>query len=297
MNIANIAATNMEHLVDDDAHGYSWIQRWGDPALGICYVECEGHTSTFYKGDRDCSSAVIDSWQEALIGTPYEGALNDATYTGNMKRVFVNSGLFEAKPMSFTAQRGDIYLNEANHTAMCISAVPDMLAEFSISENGSTQGKPGDQTGWEGHRGNHYDYPWDYILHYNGKADGAHAKPPEPITPKIRVYTKENGWLEWVTRDGCEDGCGDDYAGIPSRWIYGFDAKGCGRAWVERADGTADSGGAGDSPITGIHLEGDVSYQVHWLGSNPGWGKIEHSNDDDGAGKDAASLLDMIRLV
>ena len=60
-NLANIAATNMEHLCNCSAHGYSQSERWGDVAKGSCKVECEGHTSTFYKGDRDCSSGIIDS--------------------------------------------------------------------------------------------------------------------------------------------------------------------------------------------------------------------------------------------
>lgn len=168
MNLANIAATNMEHLCNCDEHGYSQSERWGSQGKGSCFVECEGHVSEFYKGDRDCSSAVIDAWQEALIGTPYQGVLANATYTGNMRETFVNSGLFEWHNMSFIAQRGDIYLNEVNHTAMCTSAVPDMLAEFSISENGGIYGESGDQTGYEAYIHTYYDFPWDGILHYIG---------------------------------------------------------------------------------------------------------------------------------
>ena len=58
-NYANIAATNMEALCNDERFGYSQGNRWGDASLGSIYVECEGHTSEFYIGDRDCSSAVI----------------------------------------------------------------------------------------------------------------------------------------------------------------------------------------------------------------------------------------------
>ena len=178
-NLANIAATNMEHLCNCPAHGYSQSERWGNVSRGTCEVKCEGHTSTFYKGDRDCSSGVIDSWQEALIGTKYEGKLANATYTGNMKPVFVNSGLFEWKPMSFNAVRGDIYLNEANHTAMCLDGGKDgiynadTLGEFSISETGGIYGQSGDQTGGESRIGPYYDGSWDGILHYNGKADSS----------------------------------------------------------------------------------------------------------------------------
>lgn len=178
-NIANIAATNMEHLCNCNKHGYSQSERWGDSKNGSCHVKCEGHTSTFYVGDRDCSSAIIDSWQEALIGTSYEGKLANATYTGNMRKVFVDSGLFEWKPMSFNAVRGDIYLNEANHTAMCLDGGNDniynydCLGEFTIAETGGIYGQSGDQTGKESYIHEYYNYPWDGILHYNGKANGS----------------------------------------------------------------------------------------------------------------------------
>lgn len=194
-NIANIAATNMEHLCNCPLHGYSQAERWGDSSKGICYVECEGHTSTFYAGDRDCSSAICDAWQEALIGTAYEGVLAGATYTGNMREVFVNSGLFEWYDMSFSASRGDIYLNEVNHTAMCLDGGndgvygADMLGEFCISETGGIYGESGDQTGGESIIHGYYNYPWDGILHYNGKANdtsGSSDGPqPEPVpTPR-----------------------------------------------------------------------------------------------------------------
>ncbi len=176
-NLANIAATNMEHLCNCPEHGYSQSERWGDASKGTCQVKCEGHTSNFYKGDRDCSSAIIDSWQEALIGTKYEGKLAGATYTGDMRQVFINSGLFEWKPMSFNAVRGDIYLNEANHTAMCLDGGNDnvygydCLGEFALAETGGIHGKSGDQTGGESVIHGYYNYPWNGILHYNGKAN------------------------------------------------------------------------------------------------------------------------------
>lgn len=175
-NLANIAATNMEHLCNCERHGYSQAQRWGDESLGTDYVECEGHVSVFYAGDRDCSSGIIDAWQEAIKGTEYEGRLNDASCTDNMRNVFVNSRLFSWQPISFIARRGDIYLNESNHTAMCVddgsgSYGYDALAEFCISETGGIYGSPGDQTGWESYIHGYYDYPWDGILHYEGPSD------------------------------------------------------------------------------------------------------------------------------
>lgn len=173
MDCANVAATIMEHLVDHNAHGYTQGSgRFGSGGYETLTVD--GETYTFAGGDRDCSSAVIDCWRTALDPTPYAGVLDAATYTGNMRSVFVGSGLFEWHPMGdgYIAQRGDVYLNEVSHTAMCISAVPDMLAEFSINEMGTiTGGQVGDQTGYEASRGAYYDFPWDGILSYNGGAD------------------------------------------------------------------------------------------------------------------------------
>jgi hypothetical protein len=71
-----------------------------------------------------------------------------------MKRVFVNSGLFYAEYSP--AKRGDIYLAEEKHTAMCQDGGNDgvfgydALSEFNRNENhGATNGRPGDQDGHE----------------------------------------------------------------------------------------------------------------------------------------------------
>lgn len=67
-----------------------------------------------------------------------------------MRSVFVNSGLFEVWDTYTTvAQRGDIYLNDLHHTAMCQSSGnPDTLSEFWLNDlNGIIGGRIGDQTG------------------------------------------------------------------------------------------------------------------------------------------------------
>lgn len=180
---ANVAATLHAHLCDHGWHGYTQGGgRWGD-GEGVCSLTIDGRTYDVEQGDRDCSSSVIDCWCRALEGTPYEGALDGATYTGNMRGVFAASGLFDWHPMGdgYIAQRGDVYLNERDHTAMCQTAEPDMLSEFCINElGGITGGQVGDQTGNESHVRSYYDYPWDGILAYNGKADGDGAQPSQP---------------------------------------------------------------------------------------------------------------------
>jgi len=178
-NLADVAATFMEHLCTCSAHGYSWGERWGAEWRGICYVDCGDHTGIFWKGDRDCSSACIDAWAEALRDTPYEGILSGANSTHDMREVFLASGLFEWMPMSFIAQRGDVYLwigdaaTGSGHAAMCTSAVPDLLAEFVHNEHGTCYGgESGDQTGDESRIVPYWDCNFEGILHYVGSSGG-----------------------------------------------------------------------------------------------------------------------------
>nr|WP_304974064.1 hypothetical protein [uncultured Schaedlerella sp.] len=154
-----VAVELMKHLVTHDWHGYSQVSRWGD-GEGTCDVEVGGKVYKLEQGDRDCSSGVISAYEAAGI------SCGGATYTGNMRSCMCAIGNFKWHPMSsgYVAQAGDIYLDEACHTAMCLSAVPDMLMEFAISENNGIDGAEGDQTGHESHIRTYYDYPWDGIL-------------------------------------------------------------------------------------------------------------------------------------
>lgn len=168
-----VAAYFHARMAYDSRFGYTQgAGRWGSGALEIW--ECQGVKGQFLVGDRDCSSSVIDCWCQALRGSAWEGALNGATYTGDMLPVFVNSGLFDWHPMNdgYIAKKGDIYLNVLNHTAMCQSDNPDVLTEACINEwGGIVGGMVGDQTGGEFHERTYYDFPWDGILAYNHKAD------------------------------------------------------------------------------------------------------------------------------
>ncbi|MBR3158461.1 MAG: ricin-type beta-trefoil lectin domain protein [Atopobiaceae bacterium] len=169
MRCNEIAAAIHKRMCEDSRFGYSWDERWGY-YWNVWTIG--GRDYVVYAGDYDCSSSTITAWKKAIEGTAYEGKLDNATYTGNMRSVFVNSGLFEWKPMSFIASPGDLYLNEGSHVAMCQTQEPDVLSEFSINEHGDVYGgQRGDQTGWESRLNGYYDYPWDGILHYNGKAD------------------------------------------------------------------------------------------------------------------------------
>ncbi len=154
-----IAVELMKHLVTHDWHGYSQVSRWGD-GEGTCDIDIGGKVYKLEQGDRDCSSGVISAYEAAGI------SCGGATYTGNMRSCMCATGNFKWHPMSsgYIAQPGDIYLNEACHTAMCLTVVPDMLMEFAISETGGIDGAEGDQTDHESHIRTYYDYPWDGIL-------------------------------------------------------------------------------------------------------------------------------------
>lgn len=214
---ANIAATLHDHLCRHSWHGYTQgAGRWGD-GEGVCQVWIDGAEYAVAQGDRDCSSSVIECWQKAIEGTAYEGKLNGATYTGNMRQVFVASGLFYWHPMGdgYVAQRGDIYLNERDHTAMCQSATPDMLSEFLSNEHGGiVGGAVGDQTGYESVVRKYYNYPWNGILAYNGKAD--------PTSAKAGWVKDAKGWW-WRQANGGYPASA--WREIGGRWYY-FNAEG-----------------------------------------------------------------------
>lgn len=212
LSLAEVATRLMEHLCTHDAHGYSQGSRWGDGTIEN--INIEGRNYQIAGGDRDCSSAIISAYQAAGLNV-------SASYTGDMKDGFLATGLFEWKPMSFIAQRGDIYLNIGTHTALCTSPNPDMLAEFSLSETGGITGKKGDQTGRESSIHGYYNDNWDGILHFKGGAasEGTSdpVSPPTAAAPPIlyRVKTREDGWLPEV-KDL------EDYAGVPGHAIVGL---------------------------------------------------------------------------
>lgn len=220
-NCANVAATLHDHLCRHDWHGYTQGPgRWGD-GEGTCSVWVDGKEYKVNQGDRDCSSSVINCWRVALADTPWAGRLDGTTFTGNMRSLFLGTGLFEWHPMGdgYIAQRGDIYLqdttyeNQMDHTAMCQSAIPDMMSEFVINEHGNiVGGQVGDQTGRESLVRPYADFPWAGILAYNGLADTCTA-----------------GWRQNATGWWFDDGNGgypaSTWKEIDGHWYY-FDAAG-----------------------------------------------------------------------
>lgn len=137
-------------IAKDDSHGYSQLNRFGNP-------------------DYDCSSLIIEAWEQAFKKSKISPTPKDmgASYTGNMRKAFKQCGFIEV-PLK-DRRKGDILLNEIHHTAMMINGVD--VVHASISELGKTYGQPGDQTGREiCVRGYYYHTNgWDCVLRYVGK--------------------------------------------------------------------------------------------------------------------------------
>lgn len=149
------AIRQMETWAKDDSHGYDQDYRWGE------------------KGDYDCSSAVIQAWQNAGIPVKSGGA----TYTGDMKNVFLKNGFVNVTSKVNVATgsgllRGDVLLNEAHHVAMYCGNGKEV--EASINEKGTAHGgKPGDQTGKEFLIRSYRNYPWNCVLRYKESTSGS----------------------------------------------------------------------------------------------------------------------------
>ena len=309
-NQKEAAALCMEHLVDHDWHGYTWDARWGD-GEGVCEVQTPIGTCYLEQGDRDCSSGVISSYEAAGI------SCGGAVYTGNMKVCMLGTGNFRAHRMSdgyncddgYIAQRGDTYLNEVNHTAMCISSEPDMLAEFCINEFGGVYGgQTGDQTGGESRRARFYRYPWDWCLEciVDGSSGPQPDNPNPPITPpsddnvKYKVSHDSSGqsWLPEMIGRYDTGGSTDEFAGEYGHSLKWIAVKGVGQyrvctqasgwlPWVDQYNSNdLEYGCAGDgSPIVALEIpNAAVRYALHDL--NGGWNSDMIGNQDTGGSGD-----------
>lgn len=292
MGCADVAARIHANMCDDPGFGYSWEERYGSPS-DIVSWDIDGRRYLVKRGDYDCSSSVITAWRKALEGTAYEGALDAATYTGNMRSVFVNSGLFEVwNTYATNAVRGDVYLNDSYHTAMCQDGGSDgvygydALSEFCINEYGTVYGgQRGDQTGYESYIHGYYSYPWNCTLHYNGKADGTSGNPSEiiidPVMPpenQPRYNAMVNHvWLPDMVGQYDTGGSSDTYAGVLGRPIEYiaiadvskyrvYTSESGWLPWVSKR-GLSDlvHGAAGDgSYILRVEIpDKDIKYRVH----------------------------------
>lgn len=229
LSCAEIAARIHADMCNDDSNGYSWEPRHGEDGKGIKTLTIDGKTYSYDRGSWDCSSSVCHAWQEAIKYTKYAGSLDAAVNTYTMREVFTASGLFSWKPMSFIAARGDVYLGENTHTAMCQSQEPDVMSEFCINENGEVYGgRVGDQTGAEAAI-NPFREEFDGILHYNGKADNSTTHTTAPAQPRYRV----KGIVKWGAWKSCgqsalsKNGIYDvEFSGLPKGSWFRLRLKG-----------------------------------------------------------------------
>ena len=155
----------MIDLANNPKHGYDQDNRWGP--------------------DYDCSSEVISAWQAAGVPVKSKGA----SYTGNMKSVFISCGFKDVRSSINLSngsglKRGDVLLNTVTHTAMYIGN--GQIVHASINENGTTTGgKTGDQTGKEICIRSYYNKNWDCVLRYMN--DDSSVTPP----PSGNVYIRQ----------------------------------------------------------------------------------------------------------
>lgn len=158
---------------NDNSHGYSQQNRWGNP-------------------DYDCSSFVISAWEYA--GVPVKKA--GASYTGNMRGAFLACGFVDVTTQvgissGYGIQAGDVLLNYAAHTCMSIGG--GKVANCRTSE-GNYQG--GDQSGNEIRIQAYWDgspNKWNCILRYKGK-EASHITPQETQKP-AQNSEEDHRWI------------------------------------------------------------------------------------------------------
>ena len=162
------AVTWAIRIANDPAHGYDQDNRWGP--------------------DYDCSSLVISAWQQAGVPVKTKGA----TYTGNMKSVFLSCGFKDvtSKVNLSTGsgmKRGDVLLNIASHTVMHIGN-GQVVSASKNENNGYHGGKPGDQSGKEIKLQSYYNFPWDCVLRYTEDSSTTDPDPePQPTAGNAKI--------------------------------------------------------------------------------------------------------------
>lgn len=131
-------------IANDDSHGYDQNNRWSP--------------------DYDCSSFVIEAYQQA--GIPVK--TNGASYTGNMVSVFKKCGFKDVTAQINLSTGAGLIAGDvcwkSGHVEMCSRA--GYLVGAHINENGEiVGGQSGDQTGAEISERTYYS-GWTTVLRY-----------------------------------------------------------------------------------------------------------------------------------
>ena len=138
-------------IANDPRHGYSQIDRWGP--------------------DYDCSSFVISAFEQAGVSLREAGA----SYTGNMREPMIACGFVDVTlqiglDSGYGLQPGDVLLNYASHTCICIGG-------GKVANCRTNEGNPqsGDQSGNEIRIQGYWNYPWNCVLRYKGSHIGSNV--------------------------------------------------------------------------------------------------------------------------
>lgn len=167
-------------------HGYDQDYRWGE------------------HGDFDCSSLVISAYDSPRANMGLKAA--GATYTGNMRSVMLAKG-FQDVTSQINLQtgagliEGDVLLNTVHHTAMAVEG--GKIVQASINERRGTRGgKPGDQTGTEIAVKEYYNYPWNYVLRYDGYSGFGIETASKNVSIIRAVPVTTSDWTKQAERNG-----------------------------------------------------------------------------------------------